>query len=367
MPDRLLARLAALLTLAAAAVAATVAVPSGSASPDRALYEEGRQAVLEMRWKDAETALARLLQSHASSSYTDDALYWRAFARAEAGDCSSAWADLTDLEKRFPSSPRAAAARALRVRCAGALLAARPDDPGRSDYTRLIAEATRHDSLPGRLSAAEVLLAADPVEGARALREVASGLRDRTLLEVVLDRHFGEALAVARPADPALPLGPANAVVLVRRPDGAEALGVPEALRAARDASESGYPARTRSAIEQALASLRGAGARDGAADGRETSRVSQVEDTEVHLYRGAGETVRIVVLDRDHGYRDDNVRVFVERGERHTELDPQEAERMVQAGDTRVMGPRALTFVGSSLALIRLDLEAVEALGGPR
>lgn len=359
-------RAAPVLPVAALAAAAAV-LASSIPAPDRALYEQGRQAVLEMRWKDAEVSLARLLETYPGSPFSDDALYWRAFARAEAGGCASAYADLTLLEERYPGSPRVAAGRALRVRCAGALLATDPDDPKRADYARLIAEATRRDALPARLSAAEVLLAADPVEGARAVRSVAAGLKDRTLVEVVLDRHFGEALAVARPADPALPLGAANAVVLVRRPDGADALSLPEALRATRDESESAYPPRTRAAIEHALANIRQAGLRESPGGGREASRVVQIEDTEMHLYRGPEETVRILVLNRGLGYREDNVRVFVQRGGQHAELSARDAERMVEAGDTRTMGPRALRFVGSSLALIRLDLDSVAGPGGGR
>jgi hypothetical protein len=322
---------------------------------------------MEMRWEEAGAALGRLLAVHPDSPYADAALYWRAFARAEAGDCASAYADLVTLEERHPRSPRAAAARALRVRCAGSLLAASPDDPKRGDYARLINRATRADALPARLSAAEVLLAADPAEGARALGAIAVDLPDRTPLEVLLDRHFGSAAAVARPADPALPLGPANAVILVRRPGGVDALGIPAALRAARDPSDSAYPPRTRARIEQALGEVRQAAGDDAVRSGREVSRVSQVDDSEIHLYRGAAETVRILVLNRRKGYREDNVRVFVEQGGRQTELGLREAEKMAEAGGTRVMGPRALTFVGSSLALIRLDLEALVELGENR
>ncbi len=340
---------------------------SGAPAPDRALYEEARQAILEMRWKEADAALGRLLESRPDSAYADDALYWRGFARAEAGDCGSAYEDLSLLEERYAGSPRAAAGRVLRVRCAGILLATDSADPRRADYARLIAAATRSDTLSARLSAAEVLLGADPVEGARALRALAPTLEDRSLLDVLLDRHFGASAAVARPADPARPLGPANAVILVRRAAGVDALGVAEALRASRDDSGSSYGAAARAAIERSLDDIRRAmeSAEDG--DGREVSRVVHVEDSEIHLYRGSGETVRILVLDRARGYQDSNVRVFFERGDQQAEMGAREAERMAEGGDTRVMGPRALTFVGSSLALIRLDLGAVAGLGGRR
>lgn len=358
--------LAALLVLPAAPASAAVAPsPASSPAPDRALYEEGRQAVLEMRWTDAIGVFERLLASHPRSPFGDGALYWRAFARAEAGDCAAAYTDLLALEERHPASPRAAAGRALRVRCAGTLLMERPDDPRRAEYARLITEATQRDALPARLSAAEVLLSADPVEGARAVHALAAGLQDRTLLEVLLDRHFADSLALARAADPALPLGPANAVVLVRRPDGVEALGVAEALRVARDDKGSAYSPRARADIQRALDAIRRAYSRGNGTVGRERSRVARVDESEIHLYHGSEETVRILVLDRRRGYREENVRVFVEHGARLTELSMREAEKMAQEGDTRVMGAHALTFVGSSLALIRLDLEAATSLQG--
>jgi hypothetical protein len=340
----------------------TAAAASAGPLPDQVLFEQGRQAVLELRWSDATAALTRLLEAYPDSSYSDGARYWRAFARAEAGDCASAYSDLIALEERFPSSPRLPAARALRVRCAGALLASSSQGVERAKYARVISDASQHSTLPARLSAADVLLSADPAEGARALREATAGLDDPTLAEVILDRHFGDALALARPADPSLPMGPANAVILVRTGNGMEALGVPEALRAAGDDSASGFPTHVRIAVEEALLAVRRAGARPGAAAGREASRVAQVEDTEIHLYRGGLETVRIVVLSRRNGYRDDNVRVFVERDGRIVELSAREAEQMVRESDTRAMGQRALTFVGSSLALIRLDLGAAAA-----
>lgn len=361
------ARSSTLVILQAALLAGAAMAHPDAPPPDRALYEQGRQAIMAMRWDQAAGALGRLLAAYPDSPFADDALYWRAFALAEAGDCASAYPDLATLEERYPRSPRAAAGRSLRVRCAGSLMAASPDDPKRGDYARLISEATRADALPARLSAAEVLLSADPVEGARALRVVAADLRDRAPLEVLLDRHFGSSPAVARPADPALPLGPANAVILVRRPGGADALAIPEALRAARDQSDSAYPPRTRIRIEQALGEVRHAAVTDPAHSGREVSRVAQVDDSEIHLYRGAAETVRILVLNRRKGYREDNVRVFVEQGGRQAELGLREAEKMVESGSTRTMGPRALTFVGSSLALIRLDLDALVELGEAR
>jgi hypothetical protein len=93
-----------------------------------------------------------------------------------------------------------------------------------------------------------------------------------------------------------------------------------------------------------------------------------QIEDTEIHLYRNGDEVVRILVLNRDQGYHESNVRVFVERDGNITEVPARDAERMAARGDTRLLRERSLTFVGSSLALIQLDLEGATALvgGGP-
>jgi hypothetical protein len=351
----------------AAAVWARTALAVAGPAADRALYEEGRQAILEMRWRDATDTLSRLLSAHPGSDYEDDALYWRAFARAEARECAAAYSDLALLEERHPGSPRAEAGRALRVRCAGVLLVDSPADPRREEYASLISRASHSETLPARLSAAEVLLTTSPAEGARALSEVGSQLRDGTLVEIVLDRHFGEAGALARPADPTQPLGPANALVLVRRTAGADALSIPEAARAARPYGPGRYPPTTRAAISSALAVLRRSLGSAGYSAGQEVSRVLHAEDSEIHLYRGPSETVRILVLDRRRGYNPGNLRVFVEREGEASELSLGEAERMVEGEDTRAMGPRALTFVGSSLALIRLDLEPPASAGEER
>jgi hypothetical protein len=308
-----------------------------------------------------------LLTAHPDSDFDDDALYWRAFARAEAHECAAAYSDLSLLEKRHPGSPRAEAGRALQVRCAGALLLDSPADPRREEYARLISRASRSETLPERLSAAEVLLTTSPAEGARALSEVGSELRDSALVEIVLDRHFGEAGALARPADPAQPLAPANAIVLVRRPAGADALSIPEAARATRAKGQDRYPAATQAAIADALTALRRSLGSAGFSAGQELSRVLHAEDSEIHLYRGPSETIRILVLNRRRGYNSANLRVFVERDGESSELSLGEAERMVDGGDTRAMGPRALTFVGSSLALIRLDLEPPASAGEER
>jgi hypothetical protein len=357
----------ATLGLAVAAAVCAPARPLSATAPDRALYEAGRQAILEMRWREAADTLTRLLSTHPGSNFDDDALYWRAFARAEAGDCAAAYSDLARLEEQHPASPRAEAGRALRVRCAGALLIERPSDPRREEYARLISRASRSETAPERLSAAEVLLTTSPAEGARALSEVGSLLRDGSLVEIVLDRHFGEAGAVARPADPARPLGPANALVLVRRPAGADALSIPEAARAARPNGPGRYPPAARAAISEALASLRRSLGSAAYSAGQEASRVLHAEELEIHLYQGPFETVKILVLDRRRGYNPGNLRVFVEREGGTSELGLGEAERMVEEEDTRVMGPQALTFVGSSLALIRLDLETPASAGEER
>ncbi|MEE9217441.1 MAG: tetratricopeptide repeat protein [Acidobacteriota bacterium] len=356
----------AALVMSAVLSATALAAPPGPPA-DRVLYEDGRQAVLEMRWAEASTTFERLLRKYPDSSFGDAALYWQAFTLIESGDCASAYAQLEILEKRYPSSPRARAGRALRVRCAGKLLIEGSGGERAADYAHLIAEASHTGEMPARMSAAEVLLSTRPVEGVRTLQELARDLDDPSLLEVILDRHFGGASAVSRPLDPALPLGPTNAVILVRYRNRIQALGLAEALRAAKGETDSDYPASLRSAIHDALLEVRRSALRRRPTAEAERSQVAQVDDTELHLYHRGDETVRILVLNRERGYREENIRVFFERNGELTELPVSEAEKMARVGDTSLMGSSALTFVGSSLALIRVDLEAAAALGGGR
>ncbi|MCZ6779416.1 MAG: tetratricopeptide repeat protein [Acidobacteriota bacterium] len=350
--------------LAVAVLALAVSISFGGLPADRSLYEEGRRAVLERRWEAASVVFERLLAAHPDSAYLDDALYWYAYSRAESGECELAYEKLRSLEERFPESHRAVAGHALRVRCAGALLITEPDHPSADEFSILISGTTdeRHSTM-ARLAAVEVLLSTDPVEAARALQTLAGEVEDSSLLEVTLDRHFGGKWAIARPADPAFRLGAANAVVLVRQPDGVAALSLAQALHATAGEAGAAYPERVRADIHEALLDVRQASIRPQKPGRRERSQVVQIEDMEVHLYHRGNEAVRILVLNREHGYESDNVRIFVERDGRLTDLAVADAEKMAEEGNTRVLGRGALTFVGSSLALIKLDLGATAAV----
>ena len=86
------------------------------------------------------------------------------------------------------------------------------------------------------------------------------------------------------------------------------------------------------------------------------TSAIYRVVDSELHYYRNneENETTRILVLRRESGYNNENIRIFVETssGVRQLELD-----KLHSASRLPHMSDATARHLKATLAIIKLDL----------
>jgi len=351
---------------------------------DQDLYNTGRNAVFEERWSDARKALDELSRRFPDSAFADDAQYWLAMTLYELGDAEKAYGVLKDLTQRFKDSPWNDDARVLMVRCAeSALKSAAGRAPraviGRaaplrasSEYQAFLEKSTRDANSKVQLLAIDTMLLSNPGRAPELLPRLNGGRTSREAAGLVLDRFFGGEKVKVTLENPALGMRDGNVAIMIREDDQVTYLSLTEAtelMRSAGSGSAAGrfspaVIAEVRSKVLQAERNL----VREGdpgtvqtlpGLGSRSMSAIVKVVDGEIHYYRSGDETVRILVLRRQAGFNEDNIRIFVENGSSLREIGLSDARRLSPQGAAGASGLSEATvrYLKAALAIIEIDL----------
>ncbi len=364
--------LASLFTLWAPAIA----------GEDQDLYNSGRTAVFEERWDDARKVLEDLTRRFPDSPYVDDAYYWMGMALYEVREPDLAYDVLKQLAARFPKSPWSDDARALRVRCAESALkstrhgrvAAAPGVSGYAEYEAFIEKSTRDSSAKVQLLAIDTILTTRPEKAPELLPRLnGGGSTSREAAGIVLDRFFGSQKVKVSVEDQSQGLEEDNVTVLVRQGNDVAHVRLAEAVDLARAPSTARFDAAIRSEIKERLLEVERSLARSGDPGSVEkalgllsdrTSAIVKVVDGEVHYYRNSDETTRIMVLRREAGFNQDNVKVFIETRTGVRELSLTEARGPASSGQRAGLSDATVRYLKAALAIIELDLARAAGAG---
>lgn len=372
----------------AMAVSALCAAPGQAATPDEEIYNQGRNAVFEERWTDARRSFEDLTRRYPASAWADDAHYWLGMSLYEMGDPETAYGVLKQMVSRYPESPWNDDSRALMVRCAESALRNRPArDAGsagggspaavaaNSEYESFLDRATRDSNAKVQLLAIDTVLESHPGKAPELLPRLSTGNGSREAAGLVLDRFFGGDDVKVTIENPALGLRDGNVAIMLRQDDRVSYLTLSEATDLIRSpASAAGrfdreLVSRVREKLLQAERHL----VREGdpgtvetlaAPDGRNKSAIVRVVDGEVHYYSNGEDTVRIVVLRRQAGFNDANVKVFVESGGTSREIKLGEARRIGVRDAAGAPDEATTRYLKAALAIIEIDLNRAAGTG---
>lgn len=351
------------------------------AAEDQDLYNKGRNAVFEERWPEARRLFEDLNRRYPSSSFADDSHYWLGMALYEIGDPAAAYGVLKEMISLYPASPWNDDSRALMVRCAESALRAAPKrvaggtgglvDRALKEYESYLDRATRDTNAKVQLLAIDTVLGSNPGKAPELLPRLSGGKSSREAAGLVLDRFFeGDDVKVTL-ENPSLGLRDGNVAIMIRQSDRISYLTLSEATDLIRspDSStgrfEPGVIAAVRDKLLQAERNL----VREGDPGTVETlsgtgtksrSAIVKVVDGEVHYYSSGDETVRIVVLRRQAGFNDDNVKVFAEARGGIREVRMSEVKHLSAAGPGAgpgALGEATLRYLKAALAIIEIDL----------
>ncbi|HET9480786.1 MAG TPA: outer membrane protein assembly factor BamD [Candidatus Polarisedimenticolia bacterium] len=384
-----------LTVLSLATALLLLAAAPAAAAEDQQLYAAGRDAVFEERWQDARRLFEDFTRRFPSSAYADDAHYWLGMALYELREPEDAYVVLKRMNGSYPESPWSDDARVLMVRCAESVLkssvASRSSRPSGgpvpltaeggarlsrlSEYEAFIERSTHDSSSKVQLLAIDTMLGTRPERAAELLPRLSGGNTSREAAGVVLDRFFeGETVKVTV-EDPAQGFTEGNIAIMVRQADEVAHLTLSGAL----DLLQAG-PARAGRFDEGTIREIRdkllraeknlvreggpGSVETHPGPGGKSMSAIVKVVDGEVHYYRSGEETTRIVVLRRDAGFNEDNIRVFVELRSGVREIPLAEARRLQPAGPGRPapatsggLSDGTLRYLKAALAIIEIDL----------
>lgn len=353
------------------------------AGEDQTLYNNGRSAIFEERWADARNVFEEMNRRFPTSPLADDAHYWLGMALYEMSEAEGAYAVLQQMTEKYPSSPWSDDARALRVRCAElAMRDAAANSPGassggsarpKSEYATYIEKSTRDVNSRVQLLAIDTVLETNPGRAPELLPRLNNGGKSREAAGLVVDRFFsGERVKVTM-ENPLLGLRDGNVAIMVRQDSGISYLSLAEATDLIRDGGSrgaGGAPARFDAEIvseirEKLLKASRNL-VREGDPGSIETpligggstmSAIVKVVDGEVHYYRNGDEVVRIVVLKRESGFTDENVRIFLENNGSVRSMRIADV-RALPSGMTRAgMTEPTSRYLKAALAIIEIDL----------
>jgi len=344
---------------------------------DQSLYNRGRSAVFEERWSDAKATFEEMNRRFPSSPLADDAHYWLGMALYEMGDAESAYAVLQQMADKYAGSPWSDDARALRVRCAELAMRNTPSGSSggsgapsrpRNEYATFIEKSTRDANSRVQLLAIDTVLEANPGRAPELLPRLNTGAASREAADLVVDRFFGGERVKVTMENPLLGIRDGNVAIMVRQEGGISYLSLAEATDLIRDGApgttrfDAGVVSEIRDKLLKAARNL----VREGdpgtietplIGGGSSMSAIVKVVDGEVHYYRNGDEIVRIVVLRRESGFTDENVRIFLEsRG----------SVRSMRIAEVRAL-PNGLAKLGlteatsrylkAALAIIEIDL----------
>lgn len=349
---------------------------------DQTLYEEGRNAVFEERWKDARRIFEDLTRRYPQSAHSDDSRYWLGMSFYEMGDPEQAYAILKELNTLYPDSPWSDDSRVLMVRCAeaalrravdraapGGLRADRPADP-RSEYRAFIEKSTRDASARVQVLAIDTMLGTNPGRAPELLPRLSGDRTSREAADLVLDRFFGGDRVKVTLESPMLGLRDGNVAIMVRQNDRITYLSLSEATDLLRG---TGTPPRfdpsiTNEVREKLLQAERNL-VREGdpgtvetipGLGSRNMSAIIKVVDGEVHYYRHGDETVRILVLRREAGFTEENIRIFTEIRGNVRQIGLAQARSLSPAAPASGAGPLSeatVRYLKAALAILEIDL----------
>lgn len=365
----------------ALAAAAALALAAGAAMADEAqdVYSAGREAVFAERWADVRRTFEEFTRRFPTSAYADDAHYWLGMALYELGESERAYAVLKAMNANYPGSPWSDDGRALMIRCAEAVLKSAPQTPrrpsGRSvaapliEYESFIERSTSDASSKVQLLAIDTMLVTRPDKASVLLPRLSDAKAPSDAASMVLDRFFGADRVKVTLEDPEGGLTEGNVAVLVRNGDSVTHLTLSQALDVIRPPAGSldvRFDHRVVSEIRDRLLATERQMVREGDAgsvearagrEGEAMSAIVKVVDGEVHYYRNGNEVTRIVVLRRQAGFNDRNVKIFTETREGLRELSLEEARRIPSAAARLGLTEGTVRYLKAALAIIEIDL----------
>lgn len=381
---------ALVLTLMAAAPAL--------ASVDEDVYNRGRSAIFEERWEDARKTFDDLTRRFPESHFADDAQYWLSMSLYELGEAEKAYGVLKELNSKFPDSPWNDDARVLMVRCAESALkqatARQPRAPiaaGRAgqrlpaEYEAFIEKSTHDSNAKVQLLAIDTMLLSNPGRARELLPRLSDGRNSREAAGMVLDRFFGGDKVKVTLENPALGMRDGNVAIMIRDGDQVSYLSLTEATELVRSQAAPARPSRftpdTVNEVRDKLVQTQKNLVRDGdpgtiqslpGIGGRSMSAIVKVVDGEIHYYRSGDETIRILVLKRQAGFSDENIRIFAEThsGQKDPsmkEIALNDARAMQPAGapgQTGGLSEATARYLKAALAIIEIDLNRSMSAG---
>ncbi len=358
------------------------------AAADQDEYNRGRNAVFEERWDDVREIFDDFAAKFPASSHGDDAQYWLGMALYELEMHERGYEVLKSLASKHAESPWIDDARVLMVRCAEAIIKSESGKPGfrRGDgidpgttppptstqkriaeYEDFIDESTRDASPKVQLLAIDSVLESKPAMARELLLRLNAAEGSPETIDMILDRFFGDALVKVTMADPALGLTDENVAVMVRAGDTVHYLTLSDAAGMAIRANASGVPfppttiaeigasilAAERNHVRDAGQS-RAASEQDPEAPG---ATIVKVMDGELHHYRSGAETTRILVLNRDAGFRADNIHVYVEGKSGIADVPLEDARSFTTRDNPLGLSAGTINYLKAALAIIEIDL----------
>lgn len=213
------------------------------------------------------------------------------------------------------------------------------------------------------------MLESHPGKAAELLPRLSSGNGSPEAAGLILDRFFGGEEVKVTLENPALGLRDGNVAIMVRQGERVSYLTLSEATDLIRSpGSSTGRLDRdmilqVREKLLQAERNL----VREGdpgtvetltAPDGRNKSAIVRVVDGEVHYYSNGDDTIRIVVLRRQAGFNDRNVKVFAESRGSSREMRLDEVRRLAPGpGAGTTLSDATVRYLKAALAIIEIDL----------
>jgi len=372
------------------------------AAADQDEYNRGRNAVFEERWNDVREIFDDFESRFPASPHADDAQYWLGMALYELGMHERGYQVLKGLPSKHAESPWIDDARVLMVRCAEAIIKSESGKPGfrRGDgidpattpsststqkriaeYEDFLDESTRDASPKVQLLAIDSVLESNPAMARELLLRLNAADGSPETIDMILDRFFGESLVKVTMADPSLGLTDENVAVMVRTGDTVHYLTLSDAARLAIQPNAAGAPFDPSTIAEIGTSILaaqrhyvrdaghvRDAGRARGSEGDTEVpgATIVKVMDGELHHYRSGAETTRILVLNRDAGFRADNIRVYVEGKSGISEIPLEEARAFTARNNPLGLSAGTINYLKAALAIIEIDLTR-PALSTPR
>jgi hypothetical protein len=137
--------------------------PAASDAPDSSLCADGKRAIDQGRWADAEKIFTQVAAQH--SEHADGALYWKAYAEFELGQSKPSENTCAELRSNFPKSRWVEDCGALEVEIRARTGKPVVIDPAASDDVKLLAlNAMLRQNEPLALAEIQIILNGDSSE-----------------------------------------------------------------------------------------------------------------------------------------------------------------------------------------------------------